>query len=205
MNYYKYIVSLTLIIMTIGAQAQTTTVSGKIITRDGEPMENVTVTITTDDQNLTATTDGQGDYRIENVPIDGNLSIEPTSDLNPLNGVSTFDVVLASKHILGLAPFESAVEYIAMDVNQSGSITAIDIVWLRNLILGLITEIPNVASWRFIEENQLAAINFDQSQLPEYDTSFPGLDLTPNAEGVTLINFIGIKVGDANGNATTGF
>ncbi len=205
MNYSKNIGVFLLLIIGISLTAQTATVSGKIVTRDSEPMENVIITITMDNGTLTATTNEQGEYAIADVPIDGIVSIVPSRDINPLNGVSTFDIVVASKHILGIQPFDTADKYIAMDVNRSGSVTAFDLVMLRNLILGLVTEIPGVASWRFIEENQLVAMTFDQSDMPEYNATIPAINLTPNTDDAILLNFIGIKVGDVNGNAAAGF
>lgn len=205
MNYIKNISALLLLFIGISLTAQTTTVSGNIVTRTGEPMENVTMTIATNNGTLTATTNEQGDYVITDVPVDGIVSITPSRDINPLNGVSTFDVVVASKHILGLTPFDTADRYIAMDVNRSGSVTVFDLVMIRNLILGLFAEIPGVASWRFVEENQLAAMTFDQSEMPEYNATIPTLNLMPNADGSLLLNFVGIKIGDVNGSASSGF
>ncbi|MFK7980956.1 MAG: hypothetical protein AB8G86_13305 [Saprospiraceae bacterium] len=204
MNYIKNIGALLLLLIGISLTAQTATVSGKITVRTGEPMENVAITISTDNGILTATTNEQGDYVIEDVSINEIVSIVPSRDLNPLNGVSTFDIVVASKHILGLQPFDTADKYIAMDVNRSGSVTVFDLVMLRNLILGIVTEIPGVASWRFVEENQLAAITFDQRDMPEYNATIPEINLTPNADGSVVVNFVGIKVGDVNGSAVAG-
>jgi hypothetical protein len=62
-------------------------------------------------------------------------------DNDPLNGVSTFDLVLINKHILGLEPLNSPYKMIAADANNSRSITTFDIVELRKLILGIYTEL----------------------------------------------------------------
>jgi hypothetical protein len=77
--------------------------------------------------------------------------VTPTKDDNPLNGVSTYDLVLISKHILGLEPLGTPYKMIAADANKSGSITTFDIVELRKLILGIYTDLPNNTSWRFID------------------------------------------------------
>lgn len=60
----------------------------------------------------------------------------PTSPLrrednDPLNGVSTYDLSLITKHILGLAPFSSPYKLIAADVNNSRSVTTLDVIQLR--------------------------------------------------------------------------
>ena len=72
-------------------------------------------------------------------------------DDNPLNGVSTYDLVLISKHILGLAPLNSPYKMIAADANKNNSITTTDIVEFRKLILGIYNELPNNTSWRFVD------------------------------------------------------
>jgi hypothetical protein len=131
------------------------------------------------------------------VPQMSNFTVTPTKDDNPLNGVSTYDLVLISKHILGLEPLSSPYKMIAADANKSGSITTFDIVEVRKLILGIYTDLPNNTSWRFVDKS-FAFPNMDNP----FETSFPE---TKSAAGVNahLMNndFVGIKVGDVNGTA----
>ena len=50
-------------------------------------------------------TDDQGAYLFPSVlPPASNYTLTPTKDDNPLNGVSTYDLVLITRHILGLEP-----------------------------------------------------------------------------------------------------
>ncbi|GEM_PF-1923277 len=208
MNYLKNILSLYLLIfLGVSLNAQTVTVTGQVNTPSGDPLTNISLTMTTGQQTLTTTTDNEGNYTFVDVPQNALVTLKPTStpSLNPLNGVSTFDVVQGSKHILGLTPFDAAYKYIAMDVNLSGSVTVSDLILIRQLILGLISEIPDTDAWRFIEETQLASIKFDQSEMPEYSTDYPAIDFTPNADGLVTLNFVGVKVGDSSGNATSDF
>jgi hypothetical protein len=86
------------------------------------------------------------------VPFLGDYTVTPTKDNDPLNGVSTFDLVLINKHILGLEPLNTPYKMIAADANNSRSITTFDIVELRKLILGIYTELPNNTSWRFVDK-----------------------------------------------------
>lgn len=71
---------------------------------------------------------------------------------NPLNGVSTFDLVLISKHIQGISSL-SGFKILAGDANTSGSLTSFDIVELRKLILGIYNDLPAARSWRFIDKD----------------------------------------------------
>ena len=52
--------------------------------------------------------DDNGLYEVLNsVPLQADFTITPVKDDNPLNGVTTYDLVLMSKHILGLDPLNS--------------------------------------------------------------------------------------------------
>jgi len=73
-----------------------------------------------------------------------------TKDGNPLNGVSTADLVEIQKHILGLKPFVNPYQYVAADVNQDGKITVYDVVLIQKLILGVTSEFPKGQSWRLL-------------------------------------------------------
>jgi len=202
MNYYKKIPSLLLLVfLGIEVFGQLVNVTGHVYSRTGDSLSAVTVTITVDNEVLTTTTDEQGNYSFLNVPQSAIISLKPVNVMNPLNGVSTFDVVLGFKHALGIVPFDSAANYLAMDVNKSGSVTALDLVLIRRLILGLTPDFPDTEAWRFVEEKQLAAITFDQSKMPEYDTNIPAIEFSPNDDGTVVLNFVGIKIGDANGSA----
>lgn len=136
-----------------------------------------------------------GSYAVTNgLPVLSDISIRPEKEDNPLNGVTTYDLVLMSKHILGISPLNSPYKMIAADVNKSGSITTFDIVELRKLILGIYNELPSNSSWRFIDREY----NFPNPYNP-FQSSFPE---TIAAQQVITNqgdkNFVAVKVGDLN-------
>ncbi|MCC7465365.1 MAG: T9SS type A sorting domain-containing protein [Saprospiraceae bacterium] len=141
-------------------------------------------------------TNADGAYNVSMLPIEAAFVVAPDKDDNPLNGVTTYDLVLMSKHILGLEPLNSPYKMIAADANKSGSITTFDIVELRKLILGIYSELPNNTAWRFVDKKFV----FPNVYNP-FQTSFPEvigfLDIAPNQNEA---NFVGIKVGDVNGS-----
>ncbi|MCB9330811.1 MAG: redoxin domain-containing protein [Lewinellaceae bacterium] len=100
----------------------------------------------------------------------------PSKTDDPLNGVSTFDLVQINKQILGIAPFTAPWQFVAGDANNSGTITTFDIVEIRKLILGVYDSLPNATSWVFS---------------PPLDSIFPQ----------ECPEFLAIKKGDVNGNA----
>ncbi|MCR9055399.1 MAG: T9SS type A sorting domain-containing protein, partial [bacterium] len=121
----------------------------------------------------------------------------PQRDGDYLNGVSTFDLVLISKHILGVGPLSTPYQRIAADVNNSGSITTLDLIQLRKLILSISTELPNNTSWRFVE----ASYVFPNPETP-WQEAFPEVVNINNlpATGIHGADFIAVKIGDVSGD-----
>lgn len=147
--------------------------------------------------NLSKTTGDDGVYLFDDaVPLSGNYSITPAKDDNPLNGVSTFDLILISRHILGLQLLDSPFKIIAADANKNGTVTSFDIVEFRKLILGIYSDLPANESWRFVD----ASFVFPNPQNP-FQTPFPEkLAFTNTQTDSKDNNFISIKVGDVNGS-----
>ncbi|MFN0034084.1 MAG: T9SS type A sorting domain-containing protein, partial [Saprospiraceae bacterium] len=143
-------------------------------------------------------TDAAGLFVVANqVPTDATFTIAPEKDDNPLNGVTTYDLVLISKHILGIEPLNSPYKMIGADANKSGSITTFDIVEIRKLILGIYTELPNNTSWRFVDKG----FAFPNVNNP-FQTAFPETVSIASASVNQMDkNFAGIKIGDVNGTA----
>jgi hypothetical protein len=140
-------------------------------------------------------TDNAGNFIFANVlPVGADYVLAPEKDDNPLNGVTTYDLVLISKHILGLEPFDSPYKMIAADANKSGSITTFDIVEFRKLILGIYSEMPNNTSWRFVDQ----AYAFP-NQLNPFQEAFPETKSVVDMQMANLNdNFVGVKIGDVN-------
>jgi hypothetical protein len=142
---------------------------------------------------------GTGNYEFNQaLPILSNYTVTPEKDDNHLNGVTTYDLLLMSKHILGITPLSTPYKMIAADVNKSGSITTFDIVELRKLILGIYNELPNNTSWRFVDN----AYTFADPSNP-FAAQFPEFKSVAAIQANAMNdNFIAVKVGDVNGNAT---
>ena len=124
-----------------------------------------------------------------------SCTIKPIKDINPLNGVSTFDLLLISRHILGIRMLDSPYKIIAADVNNSNSVTTFDLVELRKLILYVTTTFSNNTSWRFIDQN----FNFPDASNP-FLTSFPEAVVIHRDSTERHTDFIAVKIGDVNGS-----
>lgn len=129
------------------------------------------------------------------LPISYYIEVRPFLDDNPTNGVTTFDMVLIARHILGLEPLNSPYKQIAADVNKSNSITTFDIVEIRKLILGIYSELPYCPSWRFIPKS----FTFPNPNNP-FSSPFPE-SIDTIIQNSTNLEFVGLKVGDVNCSA----
>jgi hypothetical protein len=139
--------------------------------------------------------DNQGNFVFANaLPVGSSYTVAPEKDDNPLNGVTTYDLVLISKHILGLEPFNTPFKMIAADANKSGSITTFDIVEFRKLILGIYQEMPSNTSWRFVDKDYAFP-----NPLNPFQELFPETKSVQDMQMANLADdFVGVKIGDVN-------
>jgi Carboxypeptidase regulatory-like domain len=171
-------------------------VSGRVRTEILVPVQGVQVSMS-GQGNQTVTTGANGTFSFEDLQTGGDYTVTPNLNVNPLNGVTTFDVVLISKHILNLQLLNSPYKLIAADINRSGTITTLDVIQLRRLILNIETQFANNSSWRFIP----ASYVFPNPSNP-WQENFPEA-LSINNLQAELMNadFVAIKIGDVNGSA----
>jgi hypothetical protein len=136
-----------------------------------------------------------GHFAFIGVPFGVDYTINPERNDDHRNGVSTLDLVQIQKHLLGKELFTSPYQYIAADANNSETLTAIDLIEIRKLILGIYTEFPSNKSWRFVEEG------FPMN--PENPWPFNEIIQLPAVSEDSLMHndFVGVKVGDVNNTA----
>ncbi|NRB50110.1 MAG: T9SS type A sorting domain-containing protein [Saprospiraceae bacterium] len=137
-----------------------------------------------------------GAYHFTNIPMASDVSIYPWKDIDPLNGVSTFDLILISQHILGEGQLDSPWKLLAADANNNGSITTVDVITIRRLILGMEDNFPENTSWRFFEETQ----EFSDPTDP-WSAFLREVASINDVEENMQVNFKGIKIGDVNESA----
>jgi hypothetical protein len=173
------------------------TMAGLIETEDQESVANVTVDLS-GSMSSDMVTGNNGAYSFTNLQSGMDYTVTPSRNGDYLNGVSTFDLVLISKHILGVEPLDSPYKMIAADANSSGNISTLDLIQLRKLILSIDTELSNNTSWRFVE----AAYQFPNPANP-WQEDFPEVINQNNLPDVGVFNadFVAVKVGDIDGNA----
>ena len=179
----------------IGAcqESQSATIIGNITTESAEAVEFAEVSLKLNDSPMTNFMTGvDGKFVFSGVQMNQSYKVQPVRNDAADNGVSTLDLVFIQKHILGIDKLVTPYKLIAADINSSSSITALDLVELRKLILGLYTEFPNNQSWRFVD----AAYEFANAQEPWNFAEYKDITMTDQTVGA---DFIAVKVGDVNG------
>lgn len=111
----------------------------------------------------------------------GNGLLSPLPDKSystPLEGISTFDLVLISKHLLGIEPFLNPFQIIAADENNSGSVTTFDLIEIRKTLLGIKSSLT-AGNVRYVPDYCFADATFEQEFYDDDDPNTPGVQLNP--------------------------
>ncbi len=179
-------------------------ISGSVKTATGDEIEGVNVQLVTNLPwyPIAEMTANDGAYAFGSNPMYLDYDITGSKDIEDMNGVSTLDLVIIQKHILGLQGLNSPYKLIAADINSDENVSAIDLIELRKLILGIYDELPNNESWRFVGADYTFADDNDPFPFTE------NIDVNSLASDMMNEQLIGIKVGDVNNsavaNATSG-
>ena len=170
--------------------------SGKIYTPEQTKICDAEVYLVGAETSEKRLTDENGVFSFEKLPIFNTYIIQPERDTAWLEGVSTLDLVLIQRHILGIETLTNPYQYIASDVNNSKSITVADLIDLRKLILGVYKKFPANKSWRFVD------VKSEMSN-PTNPWPFDEQVVLDNVVTHTVdADFIAIKIGDVSGSVS---
>lgn len=172
-------------------------IAGDIQTEEGEYVDNVMVQAGSTG-GMESYTGNYGFFELQGVPYGRDYSVSAYREDELLNGVSTFDLVLVSKHILGQQRLDSPYKQIAADVNNSGSVTTLDMISMRKMILGVDNRFPNGnTSWRFVDAYYVFPDPEDAFAAP-----FPeAININNFSRDEMDADFVAIKVGDVDNSA----
>jgi len=168
-------------------------ISGNAATEEGRTVNNVNVTFEANSpefpKSVVTSTDG-------NFQADGPAGIDYTVTAakggDYKNGVTTLDLVMIQRHILGLEKFTSPYKVIASDATNDGKVSASDLTEIRKLILGINLGFKN-ESWRFPVKGQVLNVENPFPFADKISLQAPSVDM-PNQDVVA------VKIGDVNGN-----
>ena len=130
-------------------------------------------------------TNAQGFFEIHEVEDNEKLSVKIDGYGHEMSGISSLDLLLIQKHILGLESLDNHYLELAADIDQSGSVSVKDLISLQNAILDL----PNKSNlpWMFLEENKTAqTLVYSSNEVIPLDPAD--------------IEFTAVKIGDVNGD-----
>ena len=172
-------------------------ISGVIQTEREEAVNGVDVQLSGDESSMYVT-NATGTFSFTGLRQDFDFSVIPQKDDYHGNGVSTLDLILMQRHILGRNRITSPYAQIAADVNKSGNISTLDMIQLRRLILSEGSTFENNTSWRFVDANYVFPDPSDA-----FADDFPEVRNINNLQGEEVADFMAIKIGDVNGSALT--
>lgn len=176
----------------------TITVSGHVFDYQDEPVDHVIMELRDQDDSWLESTPAVGGlFQFNELFEESTVMLKPQSVDNPVNGVTTFDLLLMSQYILGNWEPEDPMDLLAADVDFSGVIDVMDIIYARDVILGRLSNFPNGSAWRFIDRNYTIE-NRDNPYLDE----FPDRVVLANlSEDIRDVGFMAVKLGDLNQSA----
>ncbi len=183
------------------APVPSASISGNVKNDKNNDVSNVVISAAANGVTLgTATTTSAGNFSFSTGIATGNsYTLRADRTDGPLNGVTTLDIALMSKHILDIQSLTTPYRIIAGDVNRDGELSGTDMLQTRRVILRVLPQFTGNKTWRFIDKRYL----FDNPQDPLAE-DFPESVWLTNIPATAQANFVGVKIGDVSGNAWSG-
>jgi hypothetical protein len=169
--------------------------SGTIQREDGSMISDVNVEVVNNALDVFTGVSVDGDYAVADLATCEDYQVSAEKDGVAVAGVSTLDLVLISKHILNVQSLDSPYKILAADVNNSNSVTTLDLVGIRKLILRVAGDLPNGKVWGFVPAN----LEFSDPNNPFAD--FNASSTISKFSGNEAFDFIAYKFGDVNNDA----
>lgn len=145
----------------------------------------------------TMMTANDGVFEFDQLPVGYDYEITPAKDGDDLNGLSTADLLLLKKHLLGIDTLDSPYLLIAADIDSSGVIDDADFEELRALVLQQDSTFAHNTSWRFVDAAYVFPDPLNPSSAPFPQT----IQLDSLMQPTDSLGFVAIKIGDLNGSA----
>lgn len=172
-------------------------IAGAVFGAQGDVVSDVEISVMQNDMHQM--TDDGGQYSFSHVPFGSSYTIKPQRNDNHLSGITTLDLIVMLKHILGIDAFDEPWDYIAADIDRSGYVSVNDLLGLQQMLVQSIYNQPVNAEWRFVDASFAFSDPADplSSELPE---DYQINEFTGDMAG---LDFIGVKLGDLTGDAVS--
>lgn len=171
-------------------------IGGTLATEENLPVTNAYISLPGTE--MDAMSDAQGQFAFSDLVDGASYFVKAFKDDDVMNGVSTLDLVMIQRHILGVDMIESPYKLMASDINNDKNITASDLTELRKLILGVNEKFNDNTSWKFVEQNYVFL-----NPSTAYAEIIPEMCEVESLNSDKLVDFVAVKIGDVNGNVTS--
>lgn len=167
------------------------TLRGHVKDWRGFPLEAVAIKV--GNQSKTSLYDGR--FEFEKVSIGNDVYFYFDKKIDPLAGISTADVIALQQHLSGEHKFDQTYQWIAADVNQSGTVTQEDLSFLQKIIAQPTSPLAKTIGWTYIPADWLrTGVLYPEAYGQKVKVSY--------AERDFAVDFAAIKIGDINGSYT---
>ena len=166
-------------------------IAGQVQTPEGSMIADVLIQA---NQNKQTLSDQEGSYAFANLPMARDYLLTGDKQGDEDAGVTSIDLVLIQRHLLGNQEILDPYKLIAADVNMDERVSTLDVIEIRRLILNESQEFSSGQSWVFID----AAYQFDNPTSPWPFTQ--GLFVPELSEDMMSEDIMGIKLGDVSGS-----
>lgn len=164
-----------------------------VVYRLSEPDENYTLDLPENNDGVPTTLTG--------LTLGRMYYVEPVKNTDPINGLSSFEIFLAQRLLLGLEvpQITEPLQIVGMDMNCSQSVSTLDLLIMQRLLIGDLDEAPGCNSWTFVPDSHDFPVDYDVNNV------FPA----PRRAAVVLmsdsmVTFTGMKTGDLLADADPG-
>ncbi|MBK6623261.1 MAG: hypothetical protein IPJ00_18295 [Saprospirales bacterium] len=175
----------------IPLEGQRFSISGKITSPTGDPIEDVYVKSRVEGAAIRTT--GEGEYTVANLQGGRDYEIIPFSQDRPTRMVTVLDLIGLAQHLVRKEKWDTAWKQIAADADQSGTVEEQDLSFLQELILGDQTTFPEGSSWQFVPAAYIPPEMNDRRTARLPDGSILVETLAQHVQGV---DFKAVKTGN---------
>lgn len=165
------------------------TILGNIEDEFGQTIRSVQVMAESEQTIANISTGEDGSFQFD-AAMGSSVRVIPFKNTEVKNGITTADLVQMLNHVSGATLLPTPYRRLAADVNRDGDIDALDMLELRQIILGDLDRFTASDSWRFITKDYEFV-----SSTPEAEDVSEFLQFNLN-EPMMTGDFIGMKMGD---------
>ncbi len=172
-------------------------ITGEIRDWQNRPIPNVSISVThpaIPDQ----ITGSDGHFDFPRIPANTeSCEINLSKNTRAVNGLGIQDIIGIQRHLLEYDTLENPYQWLAADVNLSSSITPIDLIAVRRVILFIDTIFSATESWRFVPDSHIFTDPLDPWANPvPWNGNCSEVD-----QASDTLDFIAVKIGDVSGDA----